>query len=377
VKRERRSAGTERALHEREITFAALAKVAPVGIMRFDAAGRCNYVNDRWTQISDLTIDEAVGDGWQRAIHPEDRPHVVHRWNLLRLQEDIFREEYRICRRDGSVRWVHAEGVPLRNYSGRLLGFIRAITDVTEHRELESHLQAARSELEDRVSERTAALRAEMRERERLEKEVLETKEVEQRRFSQDLHDGLGQYLTGVLFRLEALERDLAGTNGEAAADAAKIAELVNETINQAHALARGIQPVPGTPDGLMLALAELQQQLCNSRNIKCAFECDEPIALDDPTRAGHIYRIAQEAGTNAIKHSSASCLTITLRPKDGTGELIVADDGKGFDLMRRGTRGNGLGIMKHRARLIGGILKIESAPGRGTIVHCKFPIAK
>src|ERR1043165_1938805 len=74
---DRRLESTERALHEREITFAALAKVAPVGIMRFDAAGACNYVNDRWTDITGLTIERAIGDGWQVAIHPDDVSTVV------------------------------------------------------------------------------------------------------------------------------------------------------------------------------------------------------------------------------------------------------------------------------------------------------------
>ena len=186
----------QEALHEREIAFAALAKVAPVGILRFDASGRCNYVNDRWTEITGLTIDEAIGDGWRRVIHAKDRKRIADHWLRMHENGELFREEYRISHADGSLRWVLAEGAELRSYSGERLGFIRTVTDITTHRRLETELLEARSDLERRVQERTAQLRTEMTEREKLEKELLQAKENEQRRFSQDLHDGLGQVLT-------------------------------------------------------------------------------------------------------------------------------------------------------------------------------------
>ncbi len=117
------------------------------------------------------------------------------------LDSDEFsQEEYRIVRADGTTRWVLGEGAALRSYAREQLGFIRALIDITRHRELEAELEAARESLERRVKERTADLEQQMQEREKLEKEVLETKDNEQRRFSQDLHDGLGQCLTGLLF---------------------------------------------------------------------------------------------------------------------------------------------------------------------------------
>lgn len=337
---------TERALREREVTFAALAKVAPVGIVRFDAEGRCNYVNDRWTAISGLTIDRAVGDGWQAAIHPDDVGTVTERWNRLRLQDEIFREEYRICRADGALRWVLAEGVPLRSYSGRLLGFIRTVTDITAHRELEAQLDAAR---------------------------VLETRESEQRRFSQDLHDGLGQHLIGLAFRISALEQDLARAQSPFAADAADILRLVNEASEQAHALARGIHPVPLRPDGFFLAVQELVEQVCRNTKTKCLFECEEPVHVHDNTVATHLYRIAQEAITNAMKHSGATTIALRLRKHGDTAELSVKDDGAGFMPNEASDSGRGLNIMQHRARLIGASLEVVSNCSAGTTVRCRF----
>ncbi|MGI9115068.1 MAG: PAS domain-containing sensor histidine kinase [Chthoniobacterales bacterium] len=369
------AAATEEALHEREITFAALAQVAPVGIMRFDAQGRCNYVNDRWTELSGLSIDRAIGDGWMQAIHPEDRAAAMERWRSLWKSEGNFREEYRLRREDGATRWVLAEGAPLRSYAGEVTGFIRAVTDVTRHRELENELISARAELEQRVRERTADLQAEICERQKLEKQVLETRDDEQRRFSHDLHDGLGQYLTGILFRVLALERDLAADGSPRAESASQIAELVNETIAQAHDLALGIDPVPLRTNGLKCALDDLVKRLCRSRSIECEFECDARVECGDKAAATHLYRIAQEAITNAMKHSGATRIAVRLRKDAGGASLAVQDNGSGFAVDDAGCAGRGLTIMKHRAGLIGAVLEVQSEDAGGTLIQCRFAL--
>lgn len=361
---------TEAALHEREISFTALARIAPVGIMRFDASGRCNYVNDRWTAITGLTIDEAIGDGWQRAVHPSDRAAVCERWRQLRDADELFLEEYRVCRPDGAVHWVLAEGVGLRAYSGESLGFIRALTDITIHRQLEAELKSVREELEERVRARTADLEAQIQERARLEKEVLETKEHEQRRFSHDLHDGLGQSLTGILFHALALQRDLESKDSPHLSQASKISDLVNDAINQTHNIAQGVQPVSARPDGLVCALEELVQQLCTAGMAECVFRCEKPVYFRELDTAMHLYRIAQEALTNAIKHSGTRKVLLQLEP----GLLLVRDEGCGLRAEAETESGRGLDIMRHRARLIGATLHFRSSPGQGTTVECAFP---
>ncbi|MDQ6913286.1 MAG: PAS domain S-box protein [Verrucomicrobiota bacterium] len=362
---------TEEALLEREITFAALAAVAPVGLMRFDANGRCNYVNARWQELAGLTIDEAIGDGWMNAIHPDDRKAILDRWARLPDRDDLFREEYRICRPDGVMLWVLAEGCALRNYSRETIGFIRTVTDITRHRELEAEASSARQDLERRVRERTADLEAEMVERQRLEREVLESKENEQRRFSRDLHDGLGQCLTGVLFHTLALERALQGQQSPLAANATKIAELVDQAVNQAHDLARGIYPVPLRPDGLISALQDLVQAINDSHPVECSLQSEKPVLLDDYDAAIHLYRIAQEAITNAIKHSQGSRITVRLHQTEDSLALVVSDDGVGWREAHPAKSGRGLDIIKHRARLIGAAVEVKAIPQRGTTVQC------
>jgi PAS domain S-box-containing protein len=364
----------QEALHEREIAFAALAKVAPVGILRFDANGRCNYVNDRWTEITGLTIDEAIGDGWRRAIHAKDRQRVADHWLRMHENGELFREEYRISRADGALRWVLAEGAELRSYSGERLGFIRAVTDITIHRRLETELLEARRDLERRVQERTAQLRAEMSEREKLEKELLEAKENEQRRFSQDLHDGLGQVLTGILFRAVALQRTLTSESSPHHDNAAEIADLVNLAINKAHDLARGVHPVQARPDGLMRALQQLVEQVCKTYETKCVFECNDPVNVTDYSVAIHLYRIAQEALTNAVKHGRANKITLCLERRSSGLALIVEDNGVGLPQSVPSGDGRGLNIMRHRARIINATFQIRPAPKRGTIVEVFLP---
>jgi PAS domain S-box-containing protein len=340
--------------------------------MRFDERGLCNYVNDRWSAITGLTIDEAIGNGWQRAVHPEDRATVLTRWKGMRDSNEFFREEYRVLRPDGMIRWVLAEGAALRSYSRELLGFIRAVTDISRHRELEAGLTAARDKLEQRVRERTADLEAEMIGRQKLEKQVLECRDSERRRFSQDLHDGLGQCLTGILFHVLALERDLTSNHSGFASAASQIAELVNQAINQAHDIVRGIDPIPLRQDGLMSALEDLVRKLCDASPTRCSFQCDKPILLEDNAVATHLYRIAQEAISNAIKYSKASQVTVRLEKLSKSAALVITDDGIGISKSRNG-RGSGLSIIKHRARLIGAMLDVKTAPGCGTTVRCTF----
>jgi PAS domain S-box-containing protein len=362
---------TEEALYEREITFSALAKVAPVGIMRFDAHGRCNYVNDCWSAITGLTIDEAIGEGWKNAIYPSDRDGVIARWKRMHDLNEFYRDEYRILRPNGMISWVLAEGAVLRSYARKPLGFIRAITDISKHREAEAELTAARDKLEQRVKERTSDLEAEMLERQKLEKEVLQCRDSEQRRFSQDLHDGLGQCLTGVLFPALALERALISERSSFAPSASKIAALINQSINQAYDLARGIAPVSPRPDGLMCALEELVRELCNCSPMKCSFQCEEPVLFEDNAVATHLYRIAQEAISNAIKHSKASQITVQLEKISNHSALVITDNGLGISDCRKLRPGRGLNIIKHRARLIDAALDIITIPSGGVMVRC------
>jgi len=210
-------------------------------------------------------------------------------------------------------------------------------------------------------------------ERRRLEKEILEASEQEQRRIGQDLHDGLSQHLTGVAFLSKGLAQKLDAKSKREAAEASKIAHLVNQAIVQTRDLARGLYPVNLEATGLVAALHELADQVATIFKISCRFRWDDSILVRDNTKATHLYYIAREAVNNAIKHGKAQAVVIGLdRVKDRV-ILTVKDDGIGLPEEVERTKGMGLHTMNHRARMIGASLAVKQDPAGGTMVACSF----
>ena len=211
-------------------------------------------------------------------------------------------------------------------------------------------------------------------ERTRLEKEILEISNREQRRIGQDLHDGLGQLLTGIGFRVAELEGDLQTTEGPLAADAAEVGQMVERAIAQTRALARGLDPVNVEQQGLAVALGELTLSIEEIYSVSCVFTCPDPIEVLDPEVATHVYRVAQEAINNALKHARATRVDVRLAQQDVLLRLTVSDDGIGFSTTNARGQGMGLRIMDYRARIIGGRFAIQPGLDGGTVVTCLFP---
>jgi signal transduction histidine kinase len=211
-------------------------------------------------------------------------------------------------------------------------------------------------------------------ERKRLEKAVLEVSTREQRRIGQDLHDGLGQHLTGIAFMGKVLEDRLAEASLAEASEAAKIVRLVNESIKMTRDLARGLLPVVAEARGLMSALDRWAGEVSDLFHVACRFECRHPVLIHDGTLADHLFHLAQEAVNNAIKHGRPRNITIGLASVNGRGTLTVQDDGLGFETASGSHSGLGLRIMRYRAKMIGGSLEVNSNPGMGTVVTCLFP---
>jgi two-component system, LuxR family, sensor kinase FixL len=206
----------------------------------------------------------------------------------------------------------------------------------------------------------------------RLERELLEISDREQRRIGQDLHDGLGQQLAGIGFLSKSLQNRLAAKDLPDAVEAGKIAELVARTIGQARALARGLHPVDLKASGLMSALEELTRNVEAMFRIECTFICEQPVLLRDNAVAVHAYRIAQEAINNAVRHGHAKHVVVRLTRPDHRITLSIEDDGGGFDKTKTST-GMGLRIMNYRSALIGGTLNIDRRIPIGTTVQCSF----
>jgi PAS domain S-box-containing protein len=212
-------------------------------------------------------------------------------------------------------------------------------------------------------------------ERKQLEKAILDISAREQRRIGQDLHDGLGQHLTGIAFMAKVHETRLAEKGSPEATEAAKIVQLVNQAIHKTRELARGLHPVLSDSQGLMSALQLWAAETENLFGVSCRFQCDSPVLIYDDSAAAHLYHIAQEAVNNAIKHGEPRRILIRLTAEQGRGRLVIKDDGSGITEGAVHSRGMGLHIMKYRSGMIGGALEIRADAPRGTIVICTFPV--
>jgi PAS domain S-box-containing protein len=276
---------------------------------------------------------------WLDAIHIEDRQRVLHA--AVTQVNGRYDEKYRIVRPDGSIRWIHDRGFPVRDEAGRIYRIAGIAEDVTERTELE--------------------------------KRLLEITDREQARIGQDIHDGLCQQLVGAAFNVELLREDLSAKGQPESERTRKIAALLSNAIIQARNLARGLYPIKLETEGLCPALQELAANVTSEFAVACAVECPRPISVPDVNVEMHLYRIAQEAVNNALKHARASRILIRLAVESDKVRLSVTDDGVGTAAGTPGRQGMGLHIMKYRAAMIGGTLTLQSGEPGGTIISCVF----
>ena len=208
-------------------------------------------------------------------------------------------------------------------------------------------------------------------ERRRLDLEILRISEFERQEIGQDLHDNIGQLLTGVALKAKSLARALARKSLAEAEEAGGLADLVNEAIGQVRDLAKGLVLVDIDAGGVCAAIRELVARMRDIRGVSCeAFFSPATIELGELTGT-QLYRIAQEAVVNAYRHSEAKRIEIHLRQVRGVTTLRVQDDGMGIGYPWEGKRGLGLHLMKYRAELINGSLEVKNGPKNGTIVTC------
>ncbi len=213
-------------------------------------------------------------------------------------------------------------------------------------------------------------------ERRGLEEELLNISSREQRHIGQDLHDGLCQQLIGVEFRNSVLVQQLQNIPA-AQVEAAKIGESIRDVTRQARSLARGLSPVQIETNGLMSALQNLTANTAKLFCLACSFECPRPVLIENPTMATHLYRIAQEATGNAIKHAQAKSIVVSLKQSDGELTLTIKDNGRGFSRGSSAIEGMGLRIMEYRADMIGAMLRVDSTVGKGTTVACRLKVGQ
>ncbi len=298
--------------------------------------------------------------------------HIDH--EVMSSGKTMLIPEEEVTQADGQVRWFSTGKVPLFEADGACDKVLGVATDITEQR-------LAQKELEQRVAQRTAELVAanekltsQMEERRRLENALLHVSEQEQRRLGQDLHDGLCQSLSGLAFMARSLTKTLEAQQLAApAAEAAHLAALIHQSLEQSRDIAKGLHPVVMDAEGLVSALHELASR--SSGGIACRLRCEHRVPITDNVVALHLYRIAQEAVANALKHSAARSITLSLKLRQDLLTLSVADDGCGLPEVIHASKGMGLRLMQYRADVIGADFSIGHRKNHGTRMTCLLRI--
>jgi PAS domain S-box-containing protein len=322
---------------------------ARVGFYSFDLVRDRAEMSPQFFEVTgiDRTLWEASAHPWDSHVHPRDRRQVTQRMAAhLSGATDSFDAEYRL-RTPGGWIWILDRGrIMERDADGKPLTLSGTVIDISA--------------------------------RKQLEREIVEISGAERQRLSQDLHDGLGQELTGIALLLRSVATRLKRESAVGGADLEAAIGHMNAAIRNARALAHGLHPVRADDGGLPGALATLAANASLVQGIQVTFDGAGWHGAELPTDvADHAYRIAQEALANAMRHAEATRVTIRLAECDAMFEVVVADDGRGFTGGPVRSSGLGRRIMSYRAQAIGGSVEWRNASGGGTEVLLQAPLAE
>ena len=344
-----RAAAQERALRESEKRYRHIVETAGEGICMVDVEHRLTFVNRRFASMVRETQDHLLG----RSIFDFlviDRPSGSQ---LEQLAELARVGEVRLRARDGGAFWAAVSTTTMNDPSSNAAGFLLMFTDVTERKQLE----VVRAQLVLRL---------------------VNAQEEERRRVARELHDQVGQYLTGLSLGLNRLEQ-LHSHQPDAEELIRRLRQLADDMSRDAHHLAMELRPAALDDLGLAAAVSNYADGVALRSRLEVDVHCDLTVRLD-PVIETTVYRVLQEALTNVVKHARAKHVSIILERRESAVRAIVEDDGVGFDVDRGlahapGSARLGLVGMRERASVVGGELQIESRPGHGTTLFLRVPI--
>jgi PAS domain S-box-containing protein len=366
----------EEALRCSEEKYRQLVEDIGEAIYAIDATGTLTYVSPVAESLYGYAPAEIVNRPFTDFVPAEDVPGLRQGFAATSSGTPNLRD-HRIVTKAGDIRWVRNSARTVTEARG--IGLRGVLTDVTERRRIEHELQALTKDLDARVIERTRQLSEALEQvdagRERLKmlsQRLIDIQETERRHFARELHDEIGQMLTGLQFLLHGL-RDLPPA---AAKQMAEAEQLVSDLCGQVRDLSLELRPAVLDDMGLLPALLWLFGRYTTQTGITVAFEhraLEQRFPAEQETAA---YRIVQEALTNVARHARVTAVTVRAWVEDGLLGVQIADEGVGFDTekaLAAGTSG-GLAGMRERALLVGGTLRITSVPGRRTEVSVYIP---
>lgn len=337
---------TENSLRASEQKLRTLSRVveqSPASVVITNLAGTIEYVNTKFTEVTGYSLAEVKGQN-PRILKSGHQPAEYYRqmWETIAAGRE-WRGEFCNRKKNGEHFWEFAVITPVHDEHGVVTHFAAIKEDITD--------------------------------RKRLEHEILEISEREQSRIGHDLHDGLCQHLAGIEFRLMSLKQQLTVKSPRLAAEANQLGKLIRDGVEQTRTLARGLSPVMLAADGLMNALQELASLTKKMFRLNCEFYCPAPVLIHDNAVATHLYRIAQEAVHNAVRHGKAKSVQIRLALQNNRITLGVKDDGIGIPSLLAPHKGMGLHVMHYRAGMVNGSLVVQREPAGGTAVVCSLRV--
>lgn len=337
----------EAALEQQRAVLRTLIDSLPQGIYAVDADNRLVMANDALLRLTDGNADKADEVSGRRLseIWKDEAARKIEAAaaRSMRTGRGLVAQEHRLTRPDGTVAWFTLTQVPLRDRT-TVSGLLCTMQDLTT--------------------------------RKVLEQDILEISDREQHRLGSDLHDGLGQELTGIALLIECLKTRILLQSPQHLAAVTQIGELLAQAMRNTRSIARGLAPLELEHGGLPEALRLLVQHCSEFHHLSCRFANHAPRLPElQESAATHLYRIAQEAMTNAMRHAHAQTILIELRCTARQLQLTITDDGIGLgDGLAQGAPGMGLKIMEYRARMLGGTLRFQR-PKVGTRITLSAPL--
>ena len=377
---------TEKKLWEEHAFRSAIENSIPSGIVVLNLDGKLTYVNPAFCEMVGWNESELIGAKAPFAYWPEEEVETISSAMARVFEGAVPAEgiELRFGRSSGERFDVLVLVTALRDSFDNVSGWLSSITDITQRKKVEAELRRSHEELERRVVERTAdlsmvnsRLKSEIAERRRLEHELLDITEKERRRIGLDLHDDLGQKLAGIALMAKGLQLRLTKQRAAESGDAGKIHELLEQAMSHARDLARDLATLDFSENDLPSAIEKLADHVKESFGITCRFKTDDVIPPLETNTVRQLYKITQEALTNAIKHGKSKQVSIQLSNGDSKLALTIRNSGTPFPSVVGRNAGMGLRIMNYRANLIGASLEIKPGDPEGTVVTCLVPLKK
>lgn len=342
----------EELVRESEGRFRLLANAAPVMIRMSGADALATDFNVPWLNFTGRDMSSERGNGWLSGVHPDDVPTVSETRRRAFEHHQPYRMEYRLRRADGEYRWLLDTGQPRITPDGAFAGTIGSAIDITD-------LKMARATLSN------------------LNRRLMEAQEQERSRLARELHDDVGQQITMLALDADHLGETIPETEVDARQQARNLREEITTLASHVSGISHRLHSSRLDLLGLAAAAGTFCKEVSSRSDVIVEFTHENVPTTLSSDIAINLFRVLQEALSNAVKHSGASRCDVSLRATHDQLQLVVCDQGKGFDTEAAlATSGLGLVSMQERLRLVNGSVALESKPGAGTTVRATVPLA-